>query len=286
MAHPMTMQDKDSIAPIMGISRHRLSTDGRGITTLVGLHGCPLDCRYCLNDKCHTPDGIWKHMSPQELYDEVAKDDIYYRSTGGGITFGGGEPALHSQYIEQFAQLNKNKWNITLETSLNVPTRHIERLVHVIDDYIIDIKSLNSTIYTLYTGKGTDAVVNNLHYLISCGKSAHITIRTPLIPGYNTEKDVSESVEKLRAMGLQHFDTFTYHIDPARHHSHAGNGKRGKSTCNVLKRIRSIIADANHIAYEPTACPHSLCTTGNCPKCEQELAWLTQQIYDMKNPLL
>ena len=34
---------------IIGIARHRLSTDGDGVTTLVAFHGCPLHCHYCLN---------------------------------------------------------------------------------------------------------------------------------------------------------------------------------------------------------------------------------------------
>ena len=36
-------------APIIGINRHRLTTDGEGVTTLVAFHGCPLHCKYCLN---------------------------------------------------------------------------------------------------------------------------------------------------------------------------------------------------------------------------------------------
>ena len=111
----MTSSTGIHTAPIMGISRHRLSSDGRGVTTLVGLHGCPLHCHYCLNDKCHEPAGIRHMMSAQKLYDTVCCDNIYFCATGGGITFGGGEPALHSDFIEEFARLNKQGWNITLE---------------------------------------------------------------------------------------------------------------------------------------------------------------------------
>ena len=35
--------------PIFAISRHRIATDGKGVTTLVAMHGCPLSCRYCIN---------------------------------------------------------------------------------------------------------------------------------------------------------------------------------------------------------------------------------------------
>lgn len=271
-------------APIMRISRHRLSTDGRGVTTLVGLHGCPLTCRYCLNNRCHTPDGVWQNMTAQELYNKVCIDHIYFQSTGGGITFGGGEPALHSTFIHEFAQLNTHNWNITIESSLNVPTHHIELLTHVVDDYIIDIKSFNPNIYRLYTGMDIDLVLQNLQYLISNNKAPHITVRTPLIPGYNDTREVETTTQMLRDMGIEHFDAFTYHTDVA--HRTQPDGKRGKSTCNVLKRIRSIIAEANNITYTPTPCTHTTCTTGNCPVCEQELAQLTQHIAAIKNPIL
>ena len=36
-------------APLIGINRHRLATDGKGVTTLVAFSGCPLRCKYCLN---------------------------------------------------------------------------------------------------------------------------------------------------------------------------------------------------------------------------------------------
>ena len=280
----MTSNINTIAAPIMGINRHRLSTDGRGVTTLVGLHGCPLRCCYCLNNNCHTPTGVWKQMTTQELYDVVIKDDIYFRSTGGGITFGGGEPALHSAFIEQFAQLNKHQWNITIESSLNVARHHIEQIANVVNNYIIDIKTLNPDTYRAYTGQDIEPVMNNLHYLISRGKSEKTTIRLPLIPCYNSESDIESDVNKLSKMGFVHFDFFTYHTNPNIRPN--PDGKQGKSVCNVLKRIRSIIAEANHITYTPTPCPHTTCTVGNCPKCEQELLLLTQQIDATENAIL
>ena len=39
-------------AKIFGIGRHRLTTDGEGVTTLVAFNGCPLRCKYCLNVGC------------------------------------------------------------------------------------------------------------------------------------------------------------------------------------------------------------------------------------------
>ena len=69
--------------PLIGISRHRLATDGEGVTTLVAFHGCPLRCRYCLNEQCLRADGVWREMDVQEILEEVMVDDLYFKATGG-----------------------------------------------------------------------------------------------------------------------------------------------------------------------------------------------------------
>ncbi len=75
---------------LIGISRHRIGVDGEGVTTLVAYHRCPLRCQYCLNPKALSPNGVWKRYTPEELYNHVKQDDLYFRATGGGMTFGGG----------------------------------------------------------------------------------------------------------------------------------------------------------------------------------------------------
>ncbi len=79
---------------LIGLSRHRIGVDGAGVTTRVAFHGCPLNCKYCLNPQALSPKGVWKRFSPEELFNEIKKDDLYFCATGGGVTFGGGEPLL------------------------------------------------------------------------------------------------------------------------------------------------------------------------------------------------
>lgn len=77
-------------AKIIGIARHRLSTDGDGVTTLVAFHGCTLRCRYCLNPQSLGDSGRFREYSPEELYAETWIDELYFLATNGGVTFGGG----------------------------------------------------------------------------------------------------------------------------------------------------------------------------------------------------
>ena len=197
-------------APLIGISRHRLTTDGEGVTTLVAFHGCPLRCKYCLNPQSLHSEGIWKHYDCMQLYEEVRLDELYFLATHGGITFGGGEPCLQSDFIYEFRQLCGQEWQLSVESSLNVPQENIEKLLPVIDYYIIDIKDINNDIYQQYTGKENEKVLNNLHYLIEHGKNEQIIVRTPIIPVYNSESDVDNSIRLLKEMGITKFDRFTY----------------------------------------------------------------------------
>ena len=197
-------------APLIGISRHRLTTDGEGVTTLVAFHGCPLRCKYCLNPQSLHSEGIWKHYDCMQLYEEVRLDELYFLATHGGITFGGGEPCLQSDFIYEFRQLCGQEWQLSVESSLNVPQENIEKLLPVIDYYIIDIKDINNYIYQQYTGKENEKVLNNLHYLIEHGKNEQIIVRTPIIPVYNSESDVDNSIRLLKEMGITQFDRFTY----------------------------------------------------------------------------
>lgn len=197
-------------APLIGISRHRLTTDGEGVTTLVAFHGCPLRCKYFLNPQSLHSEGIWKHYDCMQLYEEVRLDELYFLATHGGITFGGGEPCLQSDFIYEFRQLCGQEWQLSVESSLNVPQENIEKLLPVIDYYIIDIKDINNDIYQQYTGKENEKVLNNLHYLIEHGKNEQIIVRTPIIPVYNSESDVDNSIRLLKEMGITQFDRFTY----------------------------------------------------------------------------
>ena len=196
--------------PLIGIARHRLTIDGEGVTTLVAFHGCPLRCKYCLNPTSLQPDGVWERYDCNQLYEEVRKDELYFLASCGGVTFGGGEPLLQSEFIRQFRQLCGPEWRITVETSLNVPQQNIDKIVPVVYSYIIDIKDINNTIYQKYTGKNNEKVLHNLQYLIEHGKNEQIIVRTPVIPAYNTENDVDNSIRLLKEMGITQFDRFTY----------------------------------------------------------------------------
>lgn len=200
------------MARIIGISRHRLSTDGDGVITLVAFHGCPLACRYCINPHSLGEDSHFRILSPKTLYEETRVDELYFLATNGGVTFGGGEPALHPDFIREFRELCGHEWRINIETSLNVPRTNIEALLPVVNSLIIDIKDMNPDIYRRYTGQSNVQVTENLRFIADTGRQADCLIRIPLIADFNTDANREASRAVLETLGYNKFDLFTYQI--------------------------------------------------------------------------
>lgn len=199
-------------APVITFSRLRMQLDGPGVTTLVCFHGCPLRCRYCLNPFSFAPETKRTDMTPRQLYDRVRLDELYFLSTGGGVTFGGGEPLLYPDFLSEFREICGKAWHLCAETSLNVPWENVKPAAGCIDDFYIDCKDTNPQIYRRYTGQDNRRMLENLKKLLDLVGPERITVRLPLIPGFNTKEDRQRSLELLTKMGVTNFDCFTYRI--------------------------------------------------------------------------
>ncbi|MCF0130908.1 MAG: radical SAM protein [Pseudobutyrivibrio sp.] len=198
---------------IFGINRHRLTTDGEGITTLIGLAGCPLNCRYCINkNELNRATASSVTCSPKDLVENIMQDYCYYVASGGGVTFGGGESLLQAEAIHEFSQLLPPDVKVNVETSLNVPQDMLQLVLNDVDEFIIDIKDMNPLIYEAYTGLSNRQTMDNLQYLASLGLQDKCLIRIPNIPEYNDASDVEKTSTYVQSLGFNRIDLFDYVI--------------------------------------------------------------------------
>lgn len=201
----------EPLFPLLSLSRLRMGTDGTGITTLAAGAGCPLDCRWCINRRL-LREAHAAPVSARELLERVKIDDLYFRATGGGITFGGGESLLHAAFIRRFREICPAEWKIYTETGLAIPSEQVETVLDGIDEFIVDCKSMDPEIYRRYTGKDSSLMISNLRILLDGVGPERVTVRVPLIPEYNTKEDQERSAELLHAMGFTKLDLFDYVI--------------------------------------------------------------------------
>ena len=151
--------------------------DGPGIRTTLFLKGCPLTCPWCCNientdiglkniDKDNIDKNLYgEYYTEEELISIVLKDKSYYLDDGG-VTFSGGEPLLHDEFIKNISvKLKKQNINIAVETSLCVSIDKIKNVYEYIDFFYVDIKTLHKVKSKKIFNIDIDLYRDNLSYL-------------------------------------------------------------------------------------------------------------------------
>jgi pyruvate formate lyase activating enzyme len=135
-------------------------------------------------------------MTVEEVVDQVSRDTLFYRSSGGGVTFSGGEPTAQPEFVRACAE---RCGELGIHTALDTcghAQRHVfEELLPVFDLVLYDIKHMDPERHRELTGVGNDLVLENLRCIDAAG--VPVWIRVPLIPGCNDAQDNIECVADL-----------------------------------------------------------------------------------------
>ncbi|MEL7656225.1 MAG: glycyl-radical enzyme activating protein, partial [Bacillota bacterium] len=128
-----------------------------------------------------------------EIIKEVLKDELYYKESGGGVTFTGGEPLFHSEFINACAvELHRYAIPVLVETCGHISLKNIQFCSENIDSIFFDIKHMDTDKHQLMTGMGNELILENLEWLTHHFKGS-LSVRYPYIPGCNDEKQDIES---------------------------------------------------------------------------------------------
>ena len=158
--------------------------DGPGIRTVVFFNGCKLRCKYCHNPE--TWNKLDNNYSVDELFNKIKRFKPYYRGKGG-VTFSGGEPLLHVDFlIEICKRLKEENINIALDTA-GVGIGKYEELLELIDLVILDIKHIDEEGFNRITGGNIKDAMEFIDSLNKSGKK--VWIRQVVIPGETDSKD-------------------------------------------------------------------------------------------------
>ena len=223
---------------IFDIKKYSLH-DGPGIRTTVFFKGCPLACWWCHNPESQmekpypveytgkrrdfytagngTPPELGRSMSVAEVIEEIEKDRLFYDQSGGGVTFSGGEPLLQPRFLRALLEeCKKRELHTVLDTTGYAEKKIVKAVLPLTDLFLYDLKLIDETAHTRYTGVSNGPVLENLQFLAREG--AKIIIRIPVIPGI-TDSDANlrgiadfiSGVEGVREINLLPYNQFGDH---------------------------------------------------------------------------
>lgn len=129
---------------------------------------------------------IGKEWKSGKLLEELLKDKVFYETSGGGVTFSGGEPMMQADFLCEMLPRCKNAGlHVTLDTCGAVSPERYQRVVEWLDLVLFDLKIMDSAKHQQATGVGNELILNNARFLASRG--VPMWIRTPIIPGYTDD---------------------------------------------------------------------------------------------------
>ncbi|MGI0117469.1 glycyl-radical enzyme activating protein [Zooshikella sp. RANM57] len=116
--------------------------------------------------------------------EQLKRDQPFYKTSGGGVTFSGGEPLIHPNAVYAIAQkMQEENIDVAIETTLHVSWRKIEKNIPVINQWLVDLKHMDDNKFKRWTGGTLSLVKNNLIKLAAQVKG--LTIRVPVVPDFN-----------------------------------------------------------------------------------------------------
>jgi pyruvate formate lyase activating enzyme len=186
--------------------------------------------------------GQW--MSVEEVMSELLMDRVFYTESAGGVTLSGGEPLMQPEFLlGLLKECKANNLHTTLDTSGYADREIIENIQPYTDLFLYDLKLINDTDHTSYTGVSNKPILENLMYLIS--KEKEVIIRIPIIPDItNTRKNVQAMKKFLTHLVNERKSTSSLKISLLPYHSIAKNKYSRFHIDNKTMHLKDLTKDS------------------------------------------
>lgn len=181
------------------------TVDGPGLRFVVFLQGCPLRCLYCHNPETWEFSG-GNEITAGEIFDEIRKYHNFMRASNGGVTFSGGEPLSQPRFLEALLTLCRGAGvHSVVDTSGFTPVSDtLRRIVELTDLFLLDIKSINTSMHQILTGESNRQTLAFAEYLALRGKP--VIMRYVLVPSLNDREHCLHKLAKW-VVGLGNIET-------------------------------------------------------------------------------
>lgn len=151
-------------------------------------------------------------VTSSEIMEVVLRDRDYYESSGGGITFSGGEAFIQFEGLMDLLTKSKiHNLHTTVETCGQIHLEKIKKAFSLIDLFLFDIKHIDRNLLKQETNADLNTILTNLQY-IAQQDSSKIIIRIPIIPQYNSDEETIREIFKLaKSNNIEQIHLLPYH---------------------------------------------------------------------------
>ena len=162
----------------------------------------PSRCRGCGTCCTVCPAGARKPIGSivevEDVLRVVRRDSVFYRESGGGITFSGGEPFAQPEFLSRLAaSCSALGIHIAVETCGIFDWKRVKDIFGFVDCVFVDIKHMDEEDHKRLTGVGNRRILDNITRLSRL--DSRTIVRVPLISRVNDdERNISEMCEYLR----------------------------------------------------------------------------------------
>lgn len=167
--------------------------DGEGIRTIIFMAGCPLRCEWCANPEGQTLKNSMTHwVDTKEVLKEIRHQYLFYRYSGGGVTFSGGEATAQLDFLKEMVdELYDEGFDLAIETCGQFEFEKVEPVLRKMNLIFMDLKLIDSEKHKKFTGVENTQILKNL--VLTARLGVPMVVRIPTIVGVNGD---DENMEK------------------------------------------------------------------------------------------
>ncbi|CUO29504.1 glycyl-radical enzyme activating protein [Eubacterium sp. am_0171] len=163
---------------------------------------CPNNAlKQCVKE--YTVDGLMK----------ILKRDFSNWGSEGGVTFSGGDPLMHHDFLyDVLMECKKSQIHTAIETSGFATEENFLKILTNINFAFIDVKNMDAEAHKWGTGVGNELILSNIEALVKSPWNGRLVLRQPTIHDYNdSDENAMKLIEFMKRLDLFEINLLKFH---------------------------------------------------------------------------